>query len=69
MEKIKSLFPLWLLNLGVITATSIGETLNFIEQVLKIGLLVLTIYFTYRIGKKKLTEKKGKDADTDIKPL
>jgi hypothetical protein len=67
MEKIKSLFPLWLLNVGVVTATSMGETLNFIEQILKIGLLLLTTYFTYRIGKKKLAEKKEKDTDT--KPL
>lgn len=67
MEKVKGIMPLWMLNIGVITATSVGETLNFIEQILKIGLLLLTGYFTYKIGKKKLTEKKEKE--TDIKPL
>ena len=67
MEKIKGMIPLWLFNIGVLTALSIGEVLNFIEQILKIFVLLLTAYFTYRIGKKKINEKKEKD--TDIKPL
>ena len=69
MKELRSMVPVWWMNISVITVTSVTETLNLLEQVLKIMLILLTAYFTYRIGKKKLTEKKGKDADTDIKPL
>jgi hypothetical protein len=67
MKELKSMVPVWWMNISVITVTSVTETLNLLEQVLKIMLILLTAYFTYRIGMKKLQEKKEKD--NDVKPL
>ena len=67
MKELRSMVPVWWMNISVITVTSVTETLNLLEQVLKIMLILLTAYFTYRIGMKKLQEKKEKD--NDVKPL
>ena len=63
MGNVKAFIPIWVLNIGIITATSIGETLNLVEQVLKIALILLTAYFTYKIGRKKLKERKEKETE------
>lgn len=63
MGNIKSILPLWLLNVGVITATSFGDALNLAEQILKIALILLTGFYTIKIGRKKLQEKREKETD------
>jgi len=61
MKFFKSIIPLWIPSGTVVVGTSIGESLNVAEQILKIILILVTMYFTVRIGKKKLRDKKDND--------
>jgi len=61
MKFFKSIIPLWIPSGTVVVGTSIGESLNVAEQILKIILILVTMYFTVRIGKKKLSSKKDND--------
>ena len=61
MEKFKSIYPsilgIWGINGGVLVATSLNETLQKDELILKIILVVVSIIATVLITKQKLNKK------------